>query len=284
MAATMRIVGCAKHTVAKFVADAGPICAEYQDEVLRNLPCTRLEIDEIWSFIYAKNKNVERAKNPPRGAGDVWTWTALCADTKLLASWLVGDRSAQAAVPFMIDLEQRLRNRVQLTTDGHKAYLEAVDAAFAGDVDYAMLVKQYGNAKGEGGEAEAAHRRYSPGQCNGVERIIVQGAPNLDLISTSYAERQNLTIRMSQRRFTRLTNAFSKKLANHVYSFAMWSMAYNFCRPHMSLKKKWGTGTTPAMAAGVARQRWTPREVVELIDARTPKPGPRGPYGPRNSK
>ena len=274
MASTMRIVRCSKNTVAKFIADAGPICHQYQDKVLRDLPCTRLEVDEIWSFIYAKNKNVERAKNPPRGAGDVWTWTALCADTKLLVSWAVGDRSADTAIPFMIDMEQRLRNRVQLTTDGHKAYLEAVDAAFAGAVDYAMLVKIYGNPD----KGDSAHRRYSPGECNGVERIIVQGAPNLDLISTSYAERHNLTIRMSQRRFTRLTNAFSKKLANHVHSFSMWSLWYNFGRVHQSLKRQ-----TPAMAAGVARQRWVAREVIDLIDERTPKPGPRGPYGPRNS-
>ena len=273
MAATMRIVGCSKNTVAKFIKDAGPICAEYQDEVLRNLPCTRLEVDEIWSFIYAKNKNVEKAKNPPRGAGDVWTWTAICAHTKLLATWMVDDRSAETAIPFMVDLEQRLRNRVQLTSDGHKVYLEAVEQAFGGDVDYAMLIKVYGNQE----KGESAHRRYSPGQCNGTERVIVQGAPNLNLISTSYAERQNLTIRMSQRRFTRLTNAFSKKLANHVHSFAMWSLWYNFGRVHQTLKR------TPAMAAGVARQRWTAREVIDLIDERTPKPGPRGPYGPRNS-
>ena len=273
MASTQRIVQCSKNTVAKFIADAGPICAEYQDQVLRMLPCTRLEVDEIWAFVYAKNKNVERAKNPPRGAGDVWTWTALCADTKLLATWMVGDRSADTAIPFMIDLEKRLRNRVQLTTDGHKAYLEAVDAAFAGVVDYAMLVKQYGNRE----KGESAHHRYSPGECNGTERIVVTGGPNLDLISTSYAERQNLNIRMAQRRFTRLTNAFSKKLVNHVHSFAMWSMWYNFGRVHQTIK------TTPAMEAGVARQRWTPREIVDMIDARLPKPGPRGPYGPRNS-
>ena len=271
MASTMRIVRCSKNTVAKFIADAGPICHQYQDEMLRNLPCTRLEVDEIWSFIYAKNKNVERAKNPPRGVGDVWTWTAICADTKLLATWMVGDRSSDTGIPFMVDLQRRLRNRVQLTTDGHKVYFEAVEQAFGGDVDYAQMIKQYGNTE----SGDSAHRRYSPGQCNGVERIVVQGAPNLDLISTSYAERGNLTIRMSMRRFTRLTNAFSKKLDNHAASFAMWSLWYNFGRVHQTIKR------TPAMAAGLARQRWTPRDVIDMIDERTPKPGPRGPYKKR---
>ena len=175
----------------------------------------------------------------------------------------------------MVDLEQRLRNRVQLTSDGHKVYMESVEQAFGGATDYAMLVKHYGNAKGEGDEAAAAHRRYSPGQCNGAERIVVQDAPNLDLISTSYAERQNLTIRMSQQRFTGLTNAFSKNLANHVHSFAMWSLSYNFGRIHQALEGR----RTPAMAAGVARQRWPPREVIDLIDERTPKPGQPGPRG-----
>ena len=276
MASTMRIVRCSKNTVVKFLANAGRICHQYQDEVLRNLPCKRLEVDEIWSFIYAKNKNVQYAKNPPRGAGDVWTWTALCADTKLLASWMVGDRTVNTALPFMTDLQSRLRKRqrVQLTTDGHRAYLEAVDRTFGADVDYAMLVKMYGNTDQN---EVPAHRRYSPGQCNGVGRVIVTGSPDLDKISTSYAERGNLTMRMSMRRFTRLTNAFSKKLENHVASFAMWSLWYNFGRVHQTIKR------TPAMAAGVARQRWTPRDVIDLIDSRTPKPGPRGPYKKRKA-
>ena len=272
MAAAGRIVPCAKATVSKFLREARTICHRYQDETLRDLPCRRLEVDEIWSFIYAKQKNVERAKAPPPDAGDVWTWTAVCADTKLLASWVVGDRSAETAIPFMVDLESRLRNRVQLTTDGHKPYLLAVDLAFAGEIDYAMLVKHYGNRE----EGESAHRRYSPGECNGVERIVVTGSPDLDLISTSYAERANLTMRMSMRRFTRLTNAFSKKLENHVASFALWSMWYNFGRVHQTL------GKTPAMAAGIARQRWTPRDVIDLIDSRRPTPGPRGPYKKRS--
>jgi hypothetical protein len=185
---------------------------------------------------------------------------------------MIGDRSAETAIPFMADLASRLRNRVQLTTDGHRPYLLAVDLAFAGDVDYGMLVKYYGNRD----EGESAHRRYTPGECNGVERIVVTGSPDLDLISTSYAERANLTMRMSMRRFTRLTNAFSKKLENHVASFALWSMWYNFGRVHQTL------GKTPAMAAGIARQRWTARDVIDLIDSRTPKPGPRGPYKKRS--
>ena len=272
MAATQRIVGCSKNTVVKFLEDAGRICSEYQDEALRDLNCKRLELDEIWSFIYAKEKNVQYAKNPPRGAGDVWTWTAICADTKIIPTWRIGDRSAATGLDLMDDLRKRLRNRVQLTSDGHKAYLIAVREAFGGDVDYAMLVKTYGSGKTEDGPA---HRRYSPGHMNGSERIVVSGSPNLDKISTSYAERQNLTIRMSMRRFTRLTNGFSKKLDNLVHSFAMWSLWYNFGRKHQTLK------TTPAVAAGVAEAPWSVEDVIRLIDARTPKPGPRGPYKKR---
>ena len=271
MASTMRLVGCSKNTVVKFLEDAGRICSEYQDQVLRELPCTRLEIDELWSFVYAKNKNVEKAKNPPRGAGDVWTWTAMCAETKLLASWMVGDRSAHTAMPFMFDLKKRLKRRVQITTDGHRAYLQAVQSAFGGEVDYAMLVKQYGNPE----TGESAHRRYSPGEVNGSERIVVQGSPDLDLISTSYAERGNLTMRMSMRRFTRLTNAFSKKLDNLVHSFAIWSFWYNFGRVHTTLK------TTPAVAAGVALKPWTVDDAIVMIESRMPKPGKRGPYKKR---
>lgn len=274
MATVTRIVGCSKNTVAKFIVDAGRICSEYQDEVLRDLPCSRLEVDEIWSFIYAKKKNVQYAKNPPRGAGDVWTWIATCADTKLVPSWRVGDRTAATGLDFMDDLRGRLRNRVQLTSDGHRAYLVAVREAFGADVDYAMLVKQYGNTD----SGDSAHRRYSPGSMNGSERIVVSGSPDLDKISTSYAERNNLTVRMSMRRFTRLTNAFSKKLDNHVHQFAMWTLWYNFGRKHQTLK------TTPAVKAGVAKKRWTPADVIRLLDERTPNPGPRGPYGPRKAR
>ena len=189
---TARIAGVAINSVVKLLLEAGKIAGKDQDERLRNLPCTRVEVDEIWSFVYAKQKNVARAKDAPAEAGDVWTWTAICADTKLIPSWRVGDRSAATGVDFMDDLRRRLRNRVQLTSDGHKPYLIA-EEAFGGDVDYAMLIKEYGNPD----DGKQAHRRYSPSSVNGVERIIVQGSPNQDLISTSYAERNNLTMRMS---------------------------------------------------------------------------------------
>jgi len=243
MASTQRIVGCTKNTVVKFIRDAGPICSAYQDEVLRDLPCTRIEVDEIWSFIYAKRKNVPEAKSPPPAAGDVWTWTAICADTRLLAAWRIGDRTAATGIPFLEDLRTRLTCPVQLTSDGHQVYLEAVDAVFD-DIDYAMLVKVLSDDEGS-------------------EKLIVKGGPDLDLISTSYVERHNLTIRMGQRRYTRKTNAFSKKLERHVASFAMWSLWYNFGRKHLTLK------CTPAEAAGVARWQWVARDVIDLIEARS---------------
>ena len=272
MAAITRTVGVSKNTVAKLLVDAGNAFSDYQDQALRDLPCTRVEVDELWSFIYAKKKNVARAKSAPPEAGDVWTWMAICADTKLVPSWRVGDRTAATGLDFMDDLRKRLRNRVQLTTDGHKPYLIAVREAFGGDVDYAMLIKQYGS---DGGGDGAAHRRYSPGEMNGSERIIVSGSPNLDKISTSYAERQNLTVRMSLRRFTRLTNAFSKKLENHAHSVAIHYMHYNFCRKHKTLKM------TPAMAAGVADRQWTIDDLVTVLEDYLPKPGKRGPYKKR---
>ena len=268
MRAMTRTVGCSINTVTKLLEDAGETLGEFQDEALRDLPCTRLEVDEIWAFVYAKEKNVERAKAPPRGAGSVWTWTAICAETKLMVSWMVGDRSAETGVPFMQDVASRLRNRVQLTTDGHKA----VRQAFGPNVDYAMLVKIYGNATGEDTE-----KRYSPAVCNGTERVVVTGAPNLDLISTSYAERSNLTLRMSMRRFTRLTNAFSKKVANHTAQFAVFVAYYNWCRPHKTL-----SGRTPAMAARLTDRVWRLDELVAIIDERLPPPRKPGPK-PRES-
>ena len=278
MAATTRITGVSKNAVAATLVEAGNVTSEYQSNALVNLPCKSIQVDEIWSFIYAKEKRVPYAKNPPRSAGDVWTWLAICDDTKLIPTWRVGDRSAETATPFMHDLKQRLRNRVQLTTDGHKPYLYAVEEAFGADVDYAMLVKHYG---GEGGGKEA-HRRYSPGQVNGVDKIVVQGSPDLDKISTSYAERHNLTLRMSSRRFTRLTNAFSRKLENHAHAVALHCMHYNFCRKHKSLG-----GKTPAMAAGIERWPWSLYDVAKLIEAsyEARRPKKRGPYQKRgNSK
>ena len=273
MAATERIAGVSKGAVVRLLVYAGEACSAYQDRALRNLPCKRIELDEIWGFVYAKAKNVEHAKSPPRNAGDVWTWLAICAHTKLIPTWRVGTRGLDTGIPFMRDLASRLKNRVQLTSDGHKPYLEAVEDAFAGDVDYAMLVKEYG---GDGDGEGPAHKRYSPGRINGVEKIVVFGSPNLDKISTSYAERANLTIRMSSRRFTRLTNAFSKKLENHAHSFALHTMYYNFCRPHKSLK-----GRTPAMAAGVETRRWSIGDLARMVEATLPKPKKRGPYKKR---
>ena len=278
MRSITRTVGCSINTVTKLLEAAGTYLGEFQDETIRDLPCTRLEVDEAWSFIYAKEKNVKFAKAPPLAAGDVWTWTAICADTKIIPTWRVGDRSAVTAVDFMDDLRKRLRNRVQLSSDGHKPYLIAVEEAFGGDVDYAMIVKEYG--PGDESGSKQAHRRYSPGTVNGVEKTVVVGSPNLDLISTSYAERSNLTLRMSMRRFTRLTNAFSKKLENHALMFALFAAYYNFCRPHKSLGR---IHTTPAMAAGLTDRVWKLEDLVAIIDERTPppaKPGPKSKKAP----
>ncbi|MCY4484123.1 MAG: helix-turn-helix domain-containing protein [Spirochaetaceae bacterium] len=273
MRSITRTLGCSINTVTKLLEAAGTYLGEFQDEAIRNLPCTRLEVDEAWSFVYAKQKNVARAKSAPAEAGDVWTWTAICADTKLIPSWRVGDRSAATAVDFMDDLRKRLRNRVQLSSDGHRPYLIAVEEAFGGDVDYAMIVKEYGNPADDDGSKQA-HRRYSPGTVNGVEKTVVVGSPNLDLISTSYAERSNLTLRMSMRRFTRLTNAFSKKLNNHALMVALFTMYYNYCRPHKTLGR---IHTTPAMAAKLTDRVWKLEDLIAIIDERTPPPAKPGP-------
>ena len=271
--ATARIADVSKNTVTKLLIDAGKACEAYQSKALRDLPCKRIQVDEIWSFIYAKEKNVPRAKKAPPEAGDVWTWTAICADTKLIPSWRVGDRSGETAIDLMDDLRSRLAERVQLTTDGHKAYLDAVEGAFGGDIDYAMLVKLYGALEA----GKDAARRYSPSECTGIIKRKVEGNPDPAAVSTSYVERNNLTMRMSIRRFTRLTNAFSKKIENHTYSVALHFMHYNFCRIHSSLR------ITPAMAAGVTDRLWDVEDIVRLIDEAAPKPGPRGPYKKRVS-
>ena len=270
---TARTADVSKNTVTKLLINAGKACADYQDKALRDLQCVRIQVDEIWSFIYAKEKNVARAKSAPAEAGDVWTWTAICADTKLVPSWRVGDRSGRTAIDFMDDLRPRLANRVQLTSDGHKAYLEAIEGAFGGDVDYAQLVKLYGS---EGGVS--SDKRYSPAECTGIRRRRVEGNPDLAHVSTSYVERNNLTMRMSMRRFTRLTNAFSKKIENHTHSVALHFMYYNFCRQHKSLNK-----ISPAMAAGVTDRLWDIEDIVRLVDEAAPKLGPCGPYQKRNS-
>ena len=271
--ATARMADVSKNTVMNLLVDAGKACAAYQDQALRDLPCRRIQVDEVWSFIYAKQKNVARARSAPPEAGDVWTWTAICTDTKLVPSWRVGDRSSNTAIDFMDDLRPRLANRVQLTSDGHKAYLEAVEGAFGGDVDYAQLVKLYGS---EGGVS--SDKRYSPAECTGIRKRRVEGNPDIAHVSTSYVERNNLTMRMSIRRFTRLTNAFSKKIENHTHSVALHFMYYNFCRQHLSLD-----GISPAMAAGVTDRLWDIEDIVRLVDEAAPKPNPRGSYKKRNS-
>ena len=253
--ATVRMTGAAKNTVVKLLADVGAACAAYQDKALRGLPCKRLQCDEIWSFVYAKAKNVPTAKAAPEGAGDAWTWTAIDADTKLVPCWMIGPRDGGVAYEFMQDLAGRLANRVQLTTDGLKAYLEATEAAFGSNIDFAQLVKLYGDAPNAGPE-----RKYSPNVCLGARPTMVSGDPDMAHVSTSYVERQNHTMRMSMRRFTRLTNGFSKKLENLGHAVALHFMYYNFGRIHQTLR------VTPAMAAGVSDHVWELEEIAALAD------------------
>lgn len=251
--AIVRMIGVSKVTILKLLKDVGEACMEFENKTLRNLTCKRIQCDEIWSFCYAKEKNVPLDKRGQFGFGDVWTWTALDADTKLLCSWMIGDRSAYTAHAFMKDLAGRLANRVQLTTDGHRAYLEAVESAFGVDVDYAMLVKLYGNDR----ETEA---RYSPAVCIGCRSVEITGSPDPNHISTSHVERHNLTIRMHMRRFTRLTNAHSKKIQNHQHAFALHSVFYNFAKINQAIR------VTPAMEAGIADHVWTIEEIAALAD------------------
>jgi IS1 family transposase len=253
--ATCRMADTAKGTVTRLLASVGTACAKYQNEHLRNLPCKSIQCDEIWSFCYAKQKNVPEDKQGKFGYGDVWTWTAIDADTKLVPSWLIGLRDAGYAYEFMLDLKSRLVNRVQITTDGHKVYLNAVEDAFGSEVDYAMLVKLYG-------QEPESETRYSPAKCIGADPHVIQGNPDPKLISTSFAERQNLTMRMSMRRFTRLTNAFSKKIENLEYAVALHFMYYNFARTHKTLANPYPR--TPAMAAGISNHIWTVEEIISL--------------------
>jgi len=251
--AVTRITGVSINTVTKLLVDAGQACSDYQDKAFRNLPCKRVQVDEIWSFVYAKAKNVAGAKAAPQQAGDIWTWTAIDADTKLMPSWMVGTRDAYAAQAFIGDLAMRLANRVQLTSDGNAPYLQAVEESFGADIDYAMLVKHYGTPEGALG-------RYSPGECVGAEKRRVEGRPDPAHISTSYVERSNLTMRMGNRRFTRLTNAFSKKAENHAHMVALHMMYYNFVRIHQTIK------CSPAMAAGVTTKLWEVADVVRMLE------------------
>lgn len=253
--ATSRLADCSINTVTKLLVDVGAACGEYQDKTLRNLASKRVQCDEIWAFVYAKQKNAPAEMKAAGQAGDIWTWTAIDADTKLMVSWMVGHRTAAAARAFTTDLAGRLSSRVQLTTDGNRLYLDAVEGAFAADVDYAMLVKLYGN---EG--SNTPERRYSPAECTGIRVDTMSGTPDRQHISTSYVERANLTMRMGMRRFTRLTNAFSKKVENHAHAVALHFMYYNFGRVHKTLR------VTPAMEAGIADHVWSLAEIAALAD------------------
>ena len=269
MRSISRVVGVSINTVTKLLVEAGEACAAYHDETVRDVKATRVECDEIWSFCYAKAKNVEAAKSAPEGAGDVWTWTAIEATSKMILAYEVGDRSGATALEFMNDLRDRLSNRVQLTTDGHKAYLEAVEGAFGGDVDFAQLIKLYGDAGGK-----TAQRKYSSAECTGTKKVKISGEPVKKLVSTSYVERQNLTMRMGMGmcRFTRLINGFSKKIENHLHMLSLYFVHYNFIRIHKTLKM------TPAMAAGVSDTLHDMEFIVGLIEAAKPAPKKRGPY------
>ncbi len=253
---TERITGVTKKAITRLLVEIGEVCREHQDQAFRNLTCQRLQLDEIWSFCSAKQKNASEEKKA-HGWGDVWTWTAIDADTKLIPSWLIGKRDAVCATEFVQDLAARLKNRVQITSDGHRAYLVAIEAAFGSDVDYAQLIKIYGKPLGKDAET-----RYSQPECIGIETKIIAGDPDMDHVSTSYVERSNLSIRMQVRRFTRLTNAFSKKIANHAAAFALYMMFYNFARVHHTLR------ITPAMAAGVSSHVWSIEEIVGLLERR----------------
>ena len=255
--ATSRITGTSINTVTKLLVDVGKACQTYHDQHVVNVVSKRVQCDEIWSFVYAKEKNAPIEMKEDGLAGDIWTWTALDADTKLIVSWFVGNRGADSAYNFMQDVVTRLKNRVQLTTDGHKVYLDAVADAFMGQVDYAQLVKIYGVSTGEKGSAE---RKYSPVECLGAKKVAQIGSPDKKHVSTSFVERQNLTMRMHMRRFTRLTNAFSKKVENHCYAIALHFMYYNFVRIHKSLR------VTPAMEAGLTQDLWNVEDLVKLTE------------------
>ncbi len=252
--ATVRMTGAAKNTVTKLLLELGAACLEYQDRVLRDLPCKRIQVDECWAFCYAKAKNVTpeiKAKNP--NAGDAWTWAAIDADSKLIPCWIIGPRDQVTARMFVSDLAGRLADRIQLTSDGLNVYLQAVERAFRGDVDYAQLVKVYA-------DASEGQKRYSPAVCTGCKPTVMVGFPDPEHVSTSFIERANLTMRMGMRRFTRLTNGFSKKIENHAAAVALHMMHYNFARVHQTLR------TSPAMAAGVTSKLWEISDIVALLD------------------
>jgi IS1 family transposase len=273
MRSISRVADVSINTVAKLLADAGNACAAFHFNTVKDVKAKRVQCDEIWSFCYAKQKNVAAAKSPTYGAGDVWTWTALDSDSKLIISYMVGDRDAETANFFMDDLRSRITGRTQLTTDGLRLYVDAVAGAFGNEeVDFAMLVKLYGEGGGNGNE-----RRYSPVEYVGAKKRRITGNPDAKHVSTSHVERQNLTMRMSMRRFTRLTNAFSKKLDNHIDALSLYFVFYNFARIHKTLR------VSPAMAAGISDRLWSMEDIVALIDAREDAPKKRGTYKKREA-
>lgn len=253
MRSTQRLTGVAKKTVERLLVSAGTACAEYMDKTMRKLNCKLLQVDELWSFTYAKQKNLPKHLKGRSDVGDTWTWIAMDSETKLIPCFYIGKRDASDAYFFINDLAERLASRVQLTSDGLKAYVEAVEGAFGSEIDYAQLIKLYGN------EQQGPDVRYSPPVCTGARKVRISGSPVKALVSTSHIERQNLTVRMSNRRFTRLTNAFSKKLENHHHAAAIYFMHYNFCRIHSTLR------VTPAMESGLTDHVWSLEEVVDLI-------------------
>lgn len=270
MRAVARLADVSFNTVAKLLIDAGTVSAEMHDEMVRDVKASRIQCDEIWAFNYCKQRTVASAKSAPADAGDIWTWTGIDADSKLIVSYLVGDRSGEAAMELMDDLRSRLANRVQISTDGHRAYLEAVEGAFGADVDYGQIVKLYGPTIDKGG-------RYSPAQCTGIRKRHIEGNPDMGHVSTSFVEAHNKTMRMHMRRFTRLTNGHSKKVANHAHMVALYTLFYNFIRTHSKLRM------SPAMAAGIADTFLGFEDVLARIDAKQ-APKPRGPYKPRAPK
>jgi len=268
MRSISRVTDVSINTVSKLLVEAGEACLAFHDRVVRGVKSERIQCDEIWSFCYAKEKNAKTMENAPSGAGDVWTWTAIDPDTKLIVSFYVGDRSLDTAMEFAADLHGRLANRVQLSTDGHSGYLPAIEGAFGGDIDYGQVIKNYAATTIKPG-------RYSPARFVSAKKFTVEGNPDPKHISTSIVERQNLNMRMGMRRFTRLTNAFSKKWENHVHALSLYFVFYNFCRIHKSLR------TTPAMAAGITENLFSLEDIVHWIDANAPAPKPRGPYKKR---
>ncbi|WP_225309721.1 IS1 family transposase [Larkinella humicola] len=258
--ATSRVADVSINTVTKLLVDVGAACQQFHDATVIGVNSQRVQCDEIWSFVYAKEKNVESAVAAPDKAGDVWTWTGIDADSKLIVSWFVGNRDAESAYEFMQDIKSRIANRIQLTTDGFKPYLTAVEATFEGNIDFAQLVKIYGSAQGEGND-----KRYSSAEYTGAKKTIIDGRPDEAHISTSYVERQNLTMRMHMRRFTRLTNGFSKKVENHCHAIALHFVYYNFCKVHKTLR------VTPAMEAGLADRPMSIAQIAELAPIESPK-------------